>query len=294
MTTDGPASHGHRRRRAADLSLLAPGEHLYALHRDEGEQRRVTGTFVRCGLAAGDRVVVAVGSPARARDVLEADGLVTEGAVRSGQLVFRDVDEMYRSWDAARDPAALGAALRDGARRTSADGFPGLRVAAEMDGFAAMLGSLDALLRWERTASVHQAEAGITTICQYDGRQLPGADAALIAAEHTAVAAYAGPRPLASFLAVADPWGLRVSGEVDLSNRWAFVRAVRARLAVRPRVHLDLSELAFLDVGSLRSLYQLAASLPDDGAIVLSHPTQAVARLLALCRFGGAPVEVEP
>ena len=70
----------------------------------------MTGTFVRCGLAAGDRVVVAVGSPARARDVLEADGLVTEGAVRMGQLVFRDADELDRAWVAARDPAGVDVA----------------------------------------------------------------------------------------------------------------------------------------------------------------------------------------
>ena len=54
----------------------------------------------------------------------------------------------------------------------------------------------------------------------------------LLAAEHTALAAYVGPRPLATFLATKEPWGLRIAGEVNLSNRAVFIRALRARLAV--------------------------------------------------------------
>jgi anti-anti-sigma factor len=298
VTTDGTERQHHhrrrRRRRAADLAGLRPGEHLYALYRDRRQHRRIAAAFVRAGLAAGDQVIyIGADRPDAGRELLEADGIDTRTPCHSGQLVVRSFADVFCG-TLPEDPQEVGRALRAAVLRCRGEGFPGLRVAAEMEEFTAAAGSLDRLLRWERMASRLQVQAGVTTVCQYDERRLDGGDAALIAAEHSALAAYAGPQPLAAFLATREPWGLRVLGEVDLSNRPAFLRALRARLAAHPDVRLDLGEVTFMDVGSLRAVFRLAAGLGTGGRIVLANLRPQVRRVVALAQLGEGPVEIEP
>ncbi len=44
--------------------------------------------------------------------------------------------------------------------------------------------------------------------------------------------------PIATFLAVDDPWGVQVRGEVDVSNRHLLHRLVLSRAAVTPRLRV--------------------------------------------------------
>jgi len=153
VTPDANARHGHCRRRAADLSLLKPGEHLYALYRGRRELRRVASAFVRSGRAAGDRVVYVAcrTGPDTARELLEAGGVDAGAPARSGQLVLRAFRDVYPA--VPDDAAALAGGYRAAVRLARTEGFAGQRVATEMDGFPAAIGSLDQLLRWERMAS---------------------------------------------------------------------------------------------------------------------------------------------
>lgn len=134
---------------------------------------------------------------------------------------------------------------------------------------------------------------GITAVCQHR-EQLPDrSDAGLVAAEHANDDDARG-HPLGTFLATRDPWGLGVVGEVDLSNRPAFLQALRARAAARLEVHLDLRDLRFIDAGSLGAVGEIAAGLPDGGRLVLVPLRPRVRRLVELSPPGGTRAEIDP
>ena len=163
-----------------------------------------------------------------------------------------------------------------------------------MGDFARFLGSSEEVLRWEQRSTAMQRELGVTSVCQYDLRHLEADDAARLAAEHAALAPDRDDPPMATFLAVGEPWGLKVAGEVDIANRAALIRAIRSRAEVSPRVHLDLGELTFADVGTVSGLHSLAAALPHDGHLVLRRPPDLLRRIMEITGLGHQRLVVEP
>jgi hypothetical protein len=188
----------------------------------------------------------------------------------------------------------MEAGFRAAAERASKDGFPGLRVAAEMGDFAGFLGSSEEVLRWERQSTELQRDLGVSSVCQYDLRHLEAGQLSRLADEHVALAPDHDDPPSATFLAVGEPWGIRVAGEVDLANRGALLRAIRSRITVSPRVHLDLGELTFADVGTLSGLHSVAAALPHDGHLVLRRAPDLLRRILEITGLGHQRLVVEP
>jgi ABC-type transporter Mla MlaB component len=131
-------------------------------------------------------------------------------------------------------------------------------------------------------------------VCLYDASRLDEDQAALIAREHDGLAPELAETPLARFLAVDEPWGLRISGEVDLSNRDLLHRTLLSRAAVRPRLQVDLAGLTFADVGGLSRLRAVAAGLPDSGWLLLSRVPAAVRRVLTLSGLHHERLRLEP
>lgn len=224
---------------------------------------------------------------------LEAAGIETGLPLDGGQLLVHSFTDLYgdpSSMDLARMLVTFRVALRE----SVAAGFPGLRITGEMSGYPWPAGSLDQLVRWERMVSQMLGEVGVAVICQYDQGQLGEPAAAVIAAEHSGLAA-SGPRlPLALFLASSPPPVLRIEGELDLTNGPALARVLRARLAAHPRLRIELGGVAFADVGSLRAIYQIAAGLPPAGQITLANATEPVRRILDLAGFRADAVVIEP
>lgn len=233
-----------------DLTFLARGSHLCALYEDRGLLDRIATSFVRSGLAAGDRVMY-VTSERRADEViasLDAAEVPASPALRTGQLQVAAFADHY----GRPDLAEMAKGFRAAGWQARADGFPALRVAAEMGDFAARVGSAEQMLRWERIASRLQREEAISSVCLYERGGLAEDVADALIREHQAVAPTDAPPPAASFLATEE--GLLISGEVDLSNRSQLLDAIRARSAVAARISVDLRDLGYIDAGSLRAL----------------------------------------
>ncbi len=275
-----------------DAGTLASGQHLCVLYQDQDERRDMTAAVVRGGLAAGDRVMYVVpGPPKMALALLEAGGIETGRPLSGGQLLVHSFGEIYGDPD-AMDLTRLVAIFRAALSQSLAAGFPGLRITGEMGGDPWPPGSLEELIRWERMVSGTLGEVGVGVSCQYDQRQLDQA-AAIIAAEHSAVATRGQQLPLALFISSAPPPVLRVEGELDLTNGAALARVLRARLAASPRLRIDLGGVTFADVGSLREIYQIAAGLPAGGQIALANITGPVRRVLELAGFRAGAVVIE-
>jgi anti-anti-sigma regulatory factor len=163
-----------------------------------------------------------------------------------------------------------------------------------MGDLAAVLGSMERLLRWERIASRLQHEEGISTVCEYDRRTLAEGDAALIAVEHAGTAPDAVPESQASFLATSTPWGWRMAGELDLANGAGLIRAVRARVRPGADLWLDVGSVSFIDIGTLTALYQTAAGLPDGSRIRLSQASAHLRHLIEISGLADPHLVVEP
>jgi len=278
----------------ADLGSLEPGTHLCAFHQDDCQLARTAATFVGQGLSAGDQLLyVATDEQADALLATLPDHVHASDALATGQLLVRSFAEAYGT----RRPDDLGSVadgFRAAADRARKEGFPALRVAAQMDELAPLLGSAEEVLRWERMSTGLQHELGVSSVCLYDVGRLDEWHAALLAREHAGVSPEHAEAPLASFLAVDEPWGVRISGEVDLSNRDALLRVLQSRADVMPRLHLDLEGLTFADVGTLSRLRAVAADLPGDGWLVLGRTPAVVRRALDMAGLGHERMRVEP
>jgi ABC-type transporter Mla MlaB component len=276
----------------ASLDSLAPGTHLCAFHRSSEQLTRVASTFIGHGLAAGDQLIY-VTTDEHAEAVLRALPAHARDAIAAGQLLVRSFAEVYGT----RRPDDLGT-VADGFRAAAAqsrkDGFRGLRVAAQMDGLAPLLGSPAEIVGWERMSTVLQREIGVSSVCLYDTDLIEAEHADLVAREHDGFAPETAAEPLARFLAIHEPWGLRVSGEVDVFNRDELLQVLQARAAVTHRIHVDLEELTFADVGSLARVRAVAASLPESGSLTLGRVPDAVRRTLTISGLHHERLRLEP
>jgi anti-anti-sigma factor len=287
MTTLGGHSPG-------SLWDARPGTHLCALYRGEAELEQTAAAFVGSGLAAGDRVLyVASDRPApQVRTSLEVHQVPTGLATDCGQLVIQDFADAYGE-PGQLDLARMAADFRAAARQARTDGFGALRVAAEMGIFADAIGSVERLLDWERLCTPMQREEGITSVCQYDQRWFSQTDAALLVTEHAGLAPGTVRPPPARFTATDAPWGLTVSGELDLASREVFGRVLRSRLAARPWLRLDLSGLVYAEAAALGVVYQAVAQLPVDGAIVVAGAPYQLRRVIDLAGFSDPRVIID-
>ncbi|BCJ46254.1 hypothetical protein GCM10010168_52050 [Actinoplanes ianthinogenes] len=263
-----------------DLRTLDPGTHLLVLYRSEADLALAAAAFVTAGLEAGDRVLyVTDDRPLPAVSAVLTAGAVTSGAFRTGQLAVCRFADVYGASDGMIAAVPAGG-VRTAVARAQAEGFPGLRIVADMDDLARTLGPIERVLSWERLTARVQREEGVTSVCQYDRRRLHRDHQRLLAAEHAgAVPGWIEP-PRASFLATQE--GVRITGELDGFNRDECRRVVQARLATHPRLIVDVSGLTFVDTGALQYLYTIAAGLPEDGQITLAHPPPELMRMVEL------------
>jgi ABC-type transporter Mla MlaB component len=268
------------------LGSLEPGTHLCALDPIPDRLDRAAATFVGQGLAAGDQLLY-VGSVEQADVLLDLlpDAARARHALATGQLLVRSFEEAYGS-SRPDDLGTIAAGFRAAADQARKSGFPGLRVAAWMDQLAPFLGSVEEVVRWEHASTELQREIAVTSVNLYDASRLGEHDRALIAGAHTGAAPERADAPIATFVPVLEPWGLQVSGEVDLSNRDLLLRLVQSRAAVEHRLRLDLGELRFVDVGTLAGLCHIADRLPEDGYLLLDRVPQRVRRLIEIAGLG--------
>lgn len=277
-----------------DLEQSDPGAHLCAFYRSPEELDGVARTFVRAALADGDRVlyVASVRSPNRVVEALESRGIDAGRRIASGQLIVESFDDVYRQ-DGGLDFGELASGFRAAGRQARAEGFPALRVAAEMGEFAEVAGGIERLLEWEGISTVLQAEEGITSVCQYDFSGFSEEEVSLVQGKHAGLSPLDAPAPLANFVLTRYPVGMRIVGEVDVSNRGGFQRALAACVDSGTKVTIDVEGLSFADVGFLELVFGAARDLPPDGSIRLKNATDRLRRLVAISGLDDPRVVVD-
>lgn len=78
------------------------------------------------------------------------------------------------------------------------------------------------------------------------------------------------------------PNGLKLIGEIDISNRQQLIDALEPYVHKTDDVYLELEELSFIDVGGVTLLVGVAERLSPERRLVLRHPPRILLRILEL------------
>ena len=76
--------------------------------------------------------------------------------------------------------------------------------------------------------------------------------------------------------------GLHLEGELDLAAAPRLTEALLDFASSEGEVHLDLTEVSFLDSSGLRAILALARSRGDHGSLVLLAPSASIMRILEI------------
>lgn len=260
---------------------LRPGDHAWLAFVNDDERRHVTGSFVRAGLRAHDKVVL-LGDPEVTGD-LESTG----EPIIAGRVTVLTPGEICPPGHPDGPRPAL-AALVEEIERAERAGHRGIRVSADWTWALRLPGGVQALLDCERRfEAVVSPSTSVIAVCQVDRRACDPGTLAVLAEAH-GVAATADPEFADSVLRIDpmfQPAGLVLSGELDASRHAVFSEALSTVLsrANGDPVHLDLAALDFIDLTALSMLVAAALRRAGRGPVVLDRiPHQLRAVLAAI------------
>jgi hypothetical protein len=264
-------------------------DHLYCSYGSETEQRHLVARYLDDGLRRNERVSY-ICHATRADFVRTGFQLDLDPFIVAGQFTIEDSANTYvlgGNFAPDRMLAYYEAAIAS-ARE---DGYAGFRVAAEMDWARPDIPGVDQLVEYENAVSEIFAARQATALCQYNRHVVDAATLSAVAYVHPAVA---NEHPLYEsatlrIVRAYDPPRLVLSGEIDLSNRGPFRRAL-AHLDPGSDgvVRIDGSSLRFLDVRSIGTLISHAATFPEGRHLELRLPAR-LCRLVAVAAGGVVP-----
>lgn len=273
------------------VGVLGSGDHACLSSANDVEQREIVTRFVGSGLASQEKVYYfADTDPMAVADFLEEGGVAAGDAVGKRQLVVLsaadaclpggsfDLEAMIRRLHQLID-AALG------------EGYAGFRVFGEMTWVLRHRLDGEAIASYEKAATTVFTSRSACALCRYDRRRFP---AEMLAAAEAAHPQVATADPLYADASVTltpayDPVGLRVAGDIDLTNAEAWQSAVAAVAGRGEEVRLDLSGLDFIDVQGVRVLARTAAGMVDGHRLVLDSAPQELVRMLRLTGWDRTP-----
>jgi hypothetical protein len=234
--------------------------------------------FLAAGIAAGNQVWYVAETPVPA--------LVER--LPAPMFRFVDLNSAYAAGHPV-EPAKRVAAYRDATERAIAEGYQGLRVAADVTPLVRSVADLEAFARYEHLVDRYMTTAPLTGMCAYDRSLLGDRTIAELACLH--------PRantPDVLFRLHAGTGATVLTGELDPSNTDLFAAALERAdpPAVAGEIALDATHLSFIDH---HALVTLDAYARGRGAVaVLYSPLTAAGRLVGLLDLAHVQVRAAP
>jgi anti-anti-sigma regulatory factor len=243
---------------------LEPGDHACLTFSDADERLDIVAAFVRDGLDRGDKVVCLTDAlePAELSAELSGRGLPIEASTCSGQFEVAPSVSAYVA-GGAFDPAQVISGLRTRIDGALAEGYPGLRISADMVWALRPVSGLEQLLTFEVQFNELLASRPATVVCQYDRVGFDAVSLAGVSAAHgRAVAAvtYHSDAVLRICRQHVPP-GVRIAGELDYRGLDALTRALAEAVRLDNHLFLNLSQLSFIDVAAAGIVLQTAYGL---------------------------------
>jgi ABC-type transporter Mla MlaB component len=207
--------------------------------------------FLADGIGLGQRLMyISEQSPVAQRAALAPLGDL-DGRLERGELELRTVSDVYETLPI--DPETQLAVFRAATDRALADGYTGLRVAADATPLVLEPSARDAHVSWESIADRYMAEHPLAALCGYDERMLPRELLAELDCVHPAGNEDRNQLPFR--VAYLDGDTLALEGEVDTFSADALARLLRLTSdPTNPPVELDAGRLRFIDHHGLMAL----------------------------------------
>lgn len=259
-------------------SVLDPdlGDHVCLPFDGERERMRATREFTMNGLRRRTKVLIIThaDSPERTRRWLAPVVPGFADAESAGQVEILACADTHFT-DGCLDPERVLNRLADANARARERGQHGVYALVD-----ASWGVRDtpAQAAFEAAANALFGERWLAAVCQYDRGLFPREAIDRAASVHP----ISPEQALLRFANTSSPPGLRVWGDIDLTNRQAFA-SVLARLEREAgEVVIDAADLGFIDAGSARLLSVMATARPAGSTVVVCG--EALARVLRLIR----------
>ncbi|HEY6730202.1 MAG TPA: MEDS domain-containing protein [Solirubrobacterales bacterium] len=234
--------------------------------------------YLTDGLRLDQRLAYVGSEPvAEQRELLAPLGDVG-GMIDAGMLQLLELDDLYR----VGEPIDLEAQLAAYSAATDAalaDGFTGLRVAAQVTDLVTEPETWDTHVRWESTADRVLCSRPLSALCGYQRDRVPEELLNDLAAVHPASNLDDEAVPFHLF---GEAGGLALSGEVDLFSSAAFNRALAYAGPDGQHVSLDLGALEFIDHHGIEILAAHAKRLNGSGGCDVRNQPPVVERLCDL------------
>jgi anti-anti-sigma regulatory factor len=253
---------------------LGSHDHICWAFDTPGEFRSPAARFLSDGLASRERVIY-IADGARESDLEPFDGFAEAFATGAAQV--QDLGIYGSGWQ--DDPSAQVLAYAEATDQALAEGYSGLRVAAEATPLVRTPRTRALFSRYEHLIDVFMTQHRFSAMCAYDRTELGPAAIAELACLHplarpssTAMRLYAPDRPETA---------ATLAGEVDVIQ-YDQLRTALSSIDFAPadgEVAIDARELSFIDH---RALILLVDDIRSRGARTVLHVDErSVVRPLA-------------
>lgn len=234
--------------------------------------------YLTDGLRAGQRIAYVGSEPvAEQRERLAPLGDV--GAmIDKGMLQLFELPDLYEVGEPVDERAQLAtyAAATDSAL---ADGYTGLRVAAQVTDLVAEPHTREAHIRWESVADRFMSVRPLAALCGYRRTTLPEPLVSDLAAVHPATNIPPATLPFHFFSEAGD---LVLAGEIDTFSAEDLDRVLELACHPGDEISLDLAQLEFIDHHGLEVLTTHVQRLTAAGECAVRNTPPVVERLCDL------------
>lgn len=269
-------------------AALSPGDHACWAFGGADSWRETIAAYLSAGRFAGERLLL-LGTPQRtgeALDALDAQGVDTAALRADGALLVGDAESAYLP-DGVFDADARIAAYERLVRDALADGFTGLRVAADVPPALREMTASGAWPSYELRADLLAARLPFTALCCYDRQWWAPDDVAPIASVHALAFGLDGAADHCGFRVHGVPDGaIALDGELDMAGS-ALLGRLLAGSGQVARALLDVSRLRFVDVIGIRAVADAAIALAErtGSPVVIRGASPTFVRLWGLLRL---------
>ncbi|MEU8816656.1 MEDS domain-containing protein [Actinoplanes sp. NPDC048796] len=274
------------------LDQLELGDHVCWTVDDDAVRLDVAVDVLASGLRLRQKVCYLGPSPEMVLDGLMNRGVSPRSALATGQLVARTPEGSYLA-GGSFDAAATVEHFLAEKQNARDEGYGGLRVVGDMSWAARGVPGAESLDRYEFRINELFVDGFVAGVCAYDRRLFDPLTLRRLALAHPGAAGPLLPFDPASSLRcrrTTEPYGVKLSGEADMSNRYALESVLAGVIAdLEPdgeEAVVDVTALRFADTSAARVLIQAVTA--SDNRMRVRGCLPVVGRLL---RFHGLTSE---
>jgi hypothetical protein len=250
---------------AVTVDDLDVGDHVCLTFSDPDERLDLLAAFVRGGLRQRHKVICWTDALTRGQlaDELTTRSVRTTAAQRRGQLVISTTEGALLSGSPPTVESMMGT-LTEQLDQAGREGYPALRIIADMNWATKPLAAADELLLFETKIAELFADGRLCVICEYDRDRFDAVTLAFAAKAHPkAVAAVAyHDDVLLRICRQYSPPGVRIAGELDFRHLEQLNQALAESLRLDRNMFVNLGRLDYIDAACASAIVRTAVRLP--------------------------------